>query len=481
MRFVLALASLLAGCSDDARTHVRGSTVRMGLSKADGADTKQTLQIYDSDDECGSDGIRDPDRHLCYPFIDRASGTVRLAIQLAVDGQITPMALNEDSVSVYHQGKDVAVPGETRVKLIPHDEAQTNNLFVLLIDGSGSMAVVDGDDGLSRMEKLRKALLRRDVVESFFPAGTASAVSPLVFRGGLPEPLGGKWVVNDAKEYRQLVKDQLQVGSGFTYLYQAVRFAATTLAENPEVRQAVENGRKAPTIIALTDGFNNERPQDLCGDNVARLQELLTTLRDVRMGRGGVRGFQPDLFTVGLGRKAWRRFKVPEGIEVKPRLLCERWADQVINGNVENMGVDNAALEWMAKVGGGKGYVRRDADGLAEAFIAAAQKRYAWYELRYRVDPFHLRRSFTVTVRINAPYQVESTVAVYPSAWIDGPPGVPGDDGWVKPGPFRGTIAAVMPIFAALVALAYLPAAMFNVRRALFGLVAGPRRRPGRG
>jgi len=471
VRALLALLVFLAACADDTRTHVRGSTVRLGPSKAAGADTKQTLQIYDSDDECGSDAIRDPDRHLCYPFIDRASGTVRLAIQLSIDGQVRPMALNEDSISVYHQGKDVDVPGETRIKLVPHDEEQTNNLYVLLMDGSGSMAVVDGADGLSRMDKLKKALLRRDVVDSFFPPGTASAVSPLVFRGGLPEPLGGKWVVEDAKEYRKLVKDQLQVGSGFTYLYQAVRFSMTSIAEQAEVRQAVENGRKAPTVIALTDGFNNERPQDLCGDNVPRLQELLTTLRDVRLGRGGVRGYQPDLFTVGLGRKAWRRFKVPEGIEVKPRNLCERWAEQVINGNVENMGVDNAALEWMAKVGGGKSYVKRDADGLAEAFIAAAQKRYAWYELRYRVDPFHLRRSFTVTVRINAPYQVESTVTVYPSAWLDGPPGTEGDDGWVLPGPFRATIAAVMPIFAALIVAAYLPAALFNVRRALFGLV----------
>lgn len=465
------------GCAEDGRSHIGGSTVRMGAPRAEGADTTQTLRIFASDKDCTSDAIRDNDRHLCRPFVDRATGTVRLAIQLVVSGQPMPMALNDDSIAVYHQGQDVNVPGEKRIKLVPHDETQTNNLFVLLIDGSGSMSAVDGSDGLTRMEKLRRALLRKDVVESFFPEGTASAVAPLVFRGGLPEPLGGKWLVDNAQTYREVVRDSLQVGSGFTYLYQAIRFGSTTVAEQPAIRQALENGRKAPTVIALTDGFNNERGDDLCAANAPRLQELLALLSDMRMGRGGVRGFQPEVFTVGLGRKAWKRFKVPDGLSVKPRNLCQKFADVRIDGGVENRGVDNGALEWIAKVGGGKSFVKNTPDGLAEAFIAAAQKRYAWYELRYRVDPFHLRRSFSVTVRINAPYAVESTVPVYPSGWLDGPPGVPGDDGWVVPGPFRATITVLMPLLGAIISLNYLPAAFFNVRRAIFGLVSAPRRR----
>ena len=230
-------------------------------------------------------------------------------------------------------------------------------------------------------------------------------------------------------------------------------------------------------MIALTDGFNNERGDDLCSANAPRLQELLAMLSDMRMGRGGVRGFQPEIFTVGLGRKAWKRFKVPEGVSVKPRQLCQKFADTRIDGGVEARGVDNGAIEWIAKVGGGKSFVRNTPDGLAEAFIAAAQKRYAWYELRYRVDPFHLRRSFSVTIRVNAPYAVESTVPIYPSGWLDGPPGVPGEDGWMVAGPYRATITVLLPLLGAIISLNYLPAAFFNVRRAIFGLVSAPRGR----
>jgi hypothetical protein len=195
----------------------------------------------------------------------------------------------------------------------------------------------------------------------------------------------------------------------------------------------------------------------------------------MRLGRG-VAGYQPEVFTVGLGVRAWKKFKLPTQNSVSPGQICKRWAEERIDGNVENLGVDNAALDWIAQVGGGDSFVKSTPEGLAEAFLAAARKRHMWFQVRYKVDPFYLRRGFNTTIRLSSPYQVETTVPVYPNAWIDGPPGVAGEDGWPRAAPFRASLVVVMSILSLLVAWNYLPAAVFNVRRALFGLLAARKR-----
>lgn len=479
MRLLLAALLCMLGlaCADDARTAIRGTTVRVGEPKAKGETGAYSMRIFASDEDCGTDAIVDAERAACHPYIDRATGTVHLAFQVLVDGSPAPMVLRKEAITVLHDKRNPASNGEDRVQIIPHQPAVIGHLFILLIDGSGSMAFEDGGDGVSRMDKLRRALLREDVKEAFFSGGSfGSYVSPLVFRGGLPEPLGGKWVVSDPEEYTRLMKNELQVGSGYTYLYQAINYAAIALHEQPDIKKAVDNSGLAPTIIALTDGFNNERPDDTCAANAPRLQGLLTELQAARMGKK-VAGYQPDIFTVGLGVRAWKRFKVPDDYNVVPGKLCKQWAESRIDGNVENLGVDNAALSWIAKVGGGESYVKRDADGLAEAFKAAAAEKYTWFELRYKVDPFYLRRGFDVTVRLTSPYAVEATVPIYPNAWLDGPAGTPGEEGWPVPSPFRTSLVVVMVILSALIVWNYVPAAIFNVRRALFGIVGGGQKR----
>ncbi|MSQ01558.1 MAG: VWA domain-containing protein [Myxococcales bacterium] len=477
----VVLGSMFFGCRGDDVSTISGSTIRVGKPVTKGQTGPFALQIFDTEEDCGqADSIVDAERDACLPFVDRATGTVRLAYQLRVDGNAAPMSLRPDAITVLHNESKPSGKDEARVSIIPHQPSATGNLYILLIDGSGSMAIVDRpEDGLTRMDKLRTALLRRDVVDAFFGGdGAASEVALVVFRGESREPLGGTWVVGDPDEYRRLIRDELQVGSGYTFLYQAVQYGAIGIAEVPELRAAIENRGLAPTVIALTDGFNNERPSDVCADNAPRLATLLERLQDVRLGRGG-RGYQPEIFTVGLGKRAWRSFKVPEGLSVAPAQLCGGFGQYPINGGVEERGVDNAALAWIAKVGNGESYVEKDAAGLAEAFKAAAQKRYMWFEVRYRVDPFHLRRGFDVTIRLTQPYQVEATVPIYPNAWVDGPPGIAGADGWPAPAPFRATIVVLVAVLSLVAAWTYLPAAVFNVRRALFGIVARPHRRKG--
>ena len=71
-----------------------------------------------------------------------------------------------------------------------------------------------------------------------------------------------------------------------------------------------------------------------------------------------------------------------------------------IDGDLENRGIDNVSLEWIAKVGGGQSFVSKDKKGLANAFIQAAALRYKWFELRYKVSPTWFRETFITKLQI---------------------------------------------------------------------------------
>lgn len=472
----LLLAGLLAllGCGSGDLKPIPQTTARVAPPVSAG-DERQSLRLYLFSDlgECINTAGED-DAHLCTPFIDRATGQVRVAFQMRVDNQPWPVALAEENIEVYHKNQRVlANEGRMDYTLIPHDPTPAEQLFILLIDSSGSMAIDDGGRGVTRMDKVRAALLRQDVVDAFFPGTIATAVVPLYFRGGLPEALGGKLIVENKKDYRQLIKTELQVGSGFTYLYQAVEYASTTLLEKPEIKEIIQLRKMQPTIVVLTDGFNNETPQDLCSTNAPRLEKLLKRLDEVRRGNADTDiRYRPTVFTVGLGRKAWPKGQPKEGISVSNKDLCGGKGDMIINGGIERGGVDNRALSWIAQVGGGNTYVSRTTQGLGDAFKGAAATRYRWFEARYRVDPFFLRRSFQTKLLLNALMGAEATMYFHPSAWLDGPPGKPADaEGWTVPTSYTVTTTLVLPILGALAAIGYLPAALFNVRRALFSRV----------
>lgn len=478
MRRALAAlgAVLLAACGQGSLAPIPDTTARVSEPVSAG-DDRQSLRVYIFRDlgECTNVAGKD-DAHLCTPYVDRATGQVRVAFQMRVDGQPWPVSLTEDNIEIYHKNQRVLKDeGRMDYALIPHDPTRAEQLFILLIDSSGSMAIDDGGRGVTRMDKVRTALLRQDVVESFFPDEVQTAVVPLVFRGGLPEPLGGKWIVENKKDYRQLIKNELQVGAGFTYLYQSVEYAATTLLQKEEIKGIIQLRKMQPTIVVLTDGFNNETPADVCGDNGPRLEKLLKKLDDVRRGNSDqdIR-YRPTVFTVGLGRRAWAQSQPIEGTSVAPRDLCGKKAQTIINGGIERGGVDNRALSWIAQVGGGNSYVSKNTSGLAEAFKGAAALRYRWFEARYKVDAFYLRRMFQTRLVLNALMGSEATVQFHPSGWLDAPPGtpIPGDpDGWTLPSPYTRTATLLFPILGALAALGYLPAALFNIRRALFSRV----------
>jgi hypothetical protein len=472
---LVALLLVLLGCTSDL-VHIEGTTTRISpptFSKS--GNNALQLYIFSSPEDCSA-SVAPDQQDLCLPFVDRATGQVRVAFQMRVDGTEWPVPELAENFEIFHKNQRVLMEGLKRYEVIPHEGTRSPQLFILLIDSSGSMGIVDDASGRTRMDKLKAALLRKDVVEAFFPADIRTAVVPLIFKGsGTPVPLGGKWVVDNKKEYRQLIQDELQVGAGFTFLYNAVDYATSTLLEVKEVKSTIELNKQAPTVIALTDGFNNESPDDTCAANAPRLEKMLGRLDGVRRGDAGDVRYRPTVYTVGLGRSAWKNFKVPDGTNVGASDICRSYAQQLINGGVETRGVDNAALSWIARTGGGSPFISRTTEGLAEAFKAAAAMRYRWFEVRYQIDPFHLRRAFDTKLSVPS-MRTESTLRIHPSGWLDGPPGKLDKDGWAHPSPFRLSFGLVLPILGALATLAYLPAARFNVARALFSRVARKRK-----
>jgi hypothetical protein len=200
---------------------------------------------------------------------------------------------------------------------------------------------------------------------------------------------------------------------------------------------------------------------------------------EVRRGEGDLRT-RPQVFTVGLGRPFHPSFTLPERRErVDPALLCRRkYVNAPIDGYLETVGIDNASLAWIADAGGGRAYVKQDASGLGEAFRAAAAERHEWFEIRYRLDPFHLRRSFRTTLRLLAFANAEASVRIHPSGWYDGPPGARQADGWTARSTLRQSVGLVLPVLGLLLTLGLLPPALVNARRLLGGRLRGRRSGP---
>jgi hypothetical protein len=466
----------LSACDTDLAS-IRGSTIRVGRPvTVDG--TELELKIFRDQEDCEVK-VAEGDVPICLPNVDRAAGEVRLGFQFRDKSDVFPMPISEESkdqIRVVHMGTVVqdGVNGQAYT-VIPHDPRPVSQLFILVIDGSSSM----WED--NRMESVREALLLPEVKDAFFPeqAGVKTGVLLLQFTDGNPQPVGGALVpLDNKKDYSRLVKNELRVLSGYTHLFNAITYASGDLLKDPEVNRWIDLYQAAPTIVALTDGFNNIGRTDTCRSNAERLELLLKHLDNVRRNSEDLRT-RPTVFTVGLGRPLRPQFKLPEDLaaRVDPVELCgKRYVDRPIDGDLETVGIDNASLAWIAARGGGFSFVKRAKKGLGEAFRGAAATRYDWFEVRYRVDPFFLRRSFKTTLRLLSYADAEASVVIHPSAWLDAPPGEVGADGWTERRSYMHTAALAMPAMGMLLAASVVGAFLFNTRRALFGRIRPPKR-----
>lgn len=474
--WIAACLWALSGCqTTEYPAPIAGTTYRIGEDvPAEGSEIR--LDVLTTAGECANAGINDVSE--CIPYADRASGEVKVSFDLRDPVTSTTLfrSLDKDMISVSH---DSSLQDD--YELIPHDPVSAGQLFVLVIDGSGSMY----EGGGERIKKVYEALLKPAVIKGFLPEENGGTGVVLLrfstevtgLDGGTPR------VIKTSAEYRKMIKDNLLLPQGgYTHLYDAVKYAITDLPQVKSIDRFMAVKSADPTVIVLTDGFNNQEAADTCGTNVERLNSLLGAMQEVRRGSGA--GARSTVFTVGFGKR-YRKGEKPDGFNqsVTPTGLCGPYADQRIDGHLEDYGIDHVSLAWIAEAGSGVSFVKQDSGGLAEVFQRATRARYRWYELLYRVpDPFHHRKSFDVRLRLQKLARSETTVTIHPSPWLDGPGGVRATgDRWTQGGPYRRTLALVLPILGALVLLFYIGPAFFNARRALFRRARPRSRRSGGG
>ncbi len=469
-RWLMTLC-VMGGCGGDL-THIPDTTTRIARPVVV-EEAELELRIFSDERECRAK-VQPEDLHLCMPYVDRSNGEVRLGFQLRLDGDTFPLPLADEHIEVLHMGRELQGGGVNEVKIVPHDPIRAPQLFVLLIDGSSSMSKK------RRMEKVRRALLMPEVVESFFPDDVKTGVVVFQFTDGQPVPLGGRLqVLESRRQYKERIRS-LRPLSGYTHLYDAITYATGEFLAQEAIQDVLTQYEMTPTVVALTDGFNNMSRADTCGTNARRLSTLLEHLETVRSAEAGQDPRRrPSVYTVGLGRPLRPRFELKRdvGTEVRARDLCgKRYLKRRIDGDLENLGIDNASLEWIARVGGGTSYVRQDRKGLGTAFRAAAAARYHWFEARYRVDPFYLRRSFRTTLLLSSFATGEASVDIYPSAWLDAPPGERTQGGWSQQRPYRAMLILLIPLMGLLLTLSTAGAAVYHAKRAMF---MGVRRKKG--
>jgi hypothetical protein len=465
-RSAILLALLcIAGCKPGLRP-IPGTTTRVGVPKAERG-TELKLRIFTSPEDCTF--LPREERDACLPYVDRGNGEVRLAFEFRDESDVFALPLTEEHIKVGHLGREIARNQDgITYRVVPHSPVRSPQLFILLIDGSSSMS-----EG-RRMEKVRNALLMPAVKKAFYPEDVKTRVAIFQFTDRGPVPLGGKLRLLESKrEYSEHVRKHLRVLRGYTHLYDAITYATGSLLQLEEIKDQLILHEMTPTIVALTDGFNNMAARDTCASNVPRLKTLLKHLQNVRAPSDSTDPrSRPSVYTVGLGRPLRPGYRLPSDAGNSPRVneLCgKRFAKRRIDGDLERRGIDNASLAWIAKVGGGDSFVRQDIAGLGAAFQGAAAERFEWFELQYRVPPFYLRRAFSTKLRLVSFATAEASVEIQPSAWLDAPPGKRLADGWSERRPFRYTAVVLMPFFGLMLSLSFVGAAVFNTRRALFG------------
>jgi hypothetical protein len=456
------IAALLA-CAGPGGVRVPSTTAAIGTPDP-AEEGEWTIDIRTSRAACEAARVSDPE--ACLPWIDRAAGEAHLSFELRDPSTGSPLtrSLAPDQVVLLHDGARQA-----DVALIPHDPVVGGQLFVLVLDGSGSMFA----DGATLARALHDALLRPDVVAGFFPEGDgATAVLPLRFSDRLTAMDGGPArLVTTREDYEKAVQTYLATpGAGYTHLYAAVRSAMTDVLQEPSVASWLASRSSEPVVVALTDGFNNESSADTCASNVPRLQATLDAVRDARLGRGA--RVRPTLLTAGIGRP-YTDERRRRGFDqrVTTEALCGRYGDFAIDGGLERAGLDHVSLEWLAEAGGGLAFVKQEAQGLAAVFRSASAPRHRWYEVRYRVPgSYWMRRSFDVELRLEGTARAMTRVRIHPDRWLDAPPGVPESIGtWRSAAPGGRGLGLLAAIWSGLAFLAALPVALWTAWRRIIG------------
>lgn len=466
------MSLLMAGCQgfSEGPYPIEGSTWVMDEPKM-ATEGDVSIDVFANRKECRNDGrgeVAPSEVEDCIPAVDRGTGQVNVSFRiLDKKGDAQYLTLTQDMVDLAHFGSSRQ---PTTWDLIPHGSEDAPQLFIIIIDGSSSIYDTGG------ITKIHNALTKKGVIDSFLPArteGRSNGVILLRFSKDLmtidgKDPLKDVTILERPKEYKKYVDEYVENRSaaGYSFMYDAVVKASTKLIDSEKVRSWLQNNGASPTIVLLADGFNNEAAPDVCATNVPRLTEALATVEDARR-KGGTNRL--TVHTVGLGTALQPGWAMPLSLDVNEASLCRDYGDQVINGHLELIGIDNPSLEMLAYAGGGKSWVKKDSKGLEDVFLETAARRYKWYTLKSELDSFYHRQSFDARIRLKGGIQAQTTLEFHPSAWMDAPSGtVPEDERWFVKNPFRRSLSPVMLIVGFLTILGFVGPATFNARRALF-------------
>jgi hypothetical protein len=478
---ILTVAALIAGCAnpedqDLTPVPVEGSAYRISPpTVSDGSELtvdimttrRRCKEVHRNPDDFDKDHFSSHEERLdaCVPKVDRASGQVQLSFRLAQRdnrNKMLMLPLEQDHVEVAHMEQGVA-----NYELLQYNPSRAGQLFILMIDHSQSMRITD-DEGINRMQRVQNAIwANRDTF-----VNDESAIAMFRFTSEVAGMGGENWQevvpIQDPARFKEELGLMGQV-TGWTHLYAATELAVgPLLGQETQVSRFLAEHDMQPTVVVLTDGFNNTNVKEVCGDNAKPLSDALSRIRQSRRKPPSKR---PVVYTVGFGkgfRPAWE--PPQDDISVTPQDLCGDLADSQIDRGLDQDNIDNVSLQWLAEVGGGKGFIRANHKELKDVFAETAPKRYKWYQVRYRVDPQYHRTAFSSTILIKQFATARASAVFHPSAWFDAPTGRPPKSGgvWVERGDIRRATAFTVPVLGAFLFLTFFGPAVFNMRRALF-------------
>lgn len=483
-KLLVASVTLLLGCNsvEEKTVPIPNSTARLDqVYRSDIQESELDMIIMTTPKECEyvvgniTTEIGKKEYDACLPWLDRHAGEMKLSIRFELDEQPFHLPLIQENLQVsLDKTQIVLTPPTTDLRVIGHNPVRIKQLFILMIDGSNSMNIVDKGSTQTRMEKVQEALLKKSVTEAFFPENVNNSVVIYTFTQGNPRPLGGSvQILSSAKAYSNAIKQHLKPQGGYTHLYDSIEYGMTNALKEPAIQQLLD-GETKPTLVVLTDGFNNEAASDSCATNAPRLQKLLDSISK-KMKNQTME--TPMIFTVGLGKSLNPKFDVidSQGKNVSVKQLCgKNKAKSFIDapGNsvgLEDLFIDNVSLQMIADRGYGRSFIRRDADGLGEAFAEAAALRYQWFEVQYRDNALKFRKEFENGFKLLNYAKSLSFVNVYPHAWLDGPSGTPDADGWSQRSTVWHSTSILTSGVGIFLFLMIVGAAIFNIKRLLLG------------
>ena len=188
--------SLFLACSDSL-VPIKGTTARIDqYHEAERTESELEMVIMTNEEQCQdvlgtrerarNTGEYDQKMIACLPWIDRGAGEVKVAMRFELDGNTFPLPIGSDEIQVIQDLEVLELdPPKIAQRVIGHDAIRVKQLFILMIDGSGSMNRVDAGSDLTRMAKVRTALKRKEVKQAFFPDDVNNHVVIVKFRGFL--------------------------------------------------------------------------------------------------------------------------------------------------------------------------------------------------------------------------------------------------------------------------------------------------------